>query len=68
MVVKGGYFKSNEVTGIYFLTGTDNTYEVRDTMVLDVPNAFIQTNIPTKKYGEEEVITKITGVLVDILV
>ena len=68
MVVKGGYFKSNEVIGIYFLTGTDNTYEVRDTMVLDVPNAFIQTNITTKKYGEEEVITKITGVLVDILV
>ena len=37
-------------------------------MVLDVPNGFIQTNMPPNKYGEERVITRITGVLVDILV
>ena len=37
-------------------------------MVLDVPNGFIQTNMPPNKYGEERVIMRITGVLVDILV
>ena len=36
-------------------------------MVLDVPNTFIQTNIPRKKYGEERLIMKITGVLVDMI-
>ena len=36
-------------------------------MALDVPNTFIQTNMPPKKYGVERVITKITGVLVYIL-
>ena len=33
-------------------------------MTLDVPNAFVQTPIPQ---GEEKVIMKIRGVLVDIL-
>ena len=37
-------------------------------MVLDVTNTFIHTNITPKNYGEERVITKITGVLVDIFV
>ena len=36
-------------------------------MVLDVPNALIQTSIPSKKDGEEKVITKIIGVIVDII-
>ena len=31
-------------------------------------NAFIQISIPPKKYGEERVILKITGVIVDMLV
>ena len=39
-------------------------YEGRDIMVLDVPNALIQTNMPQKKDGEERVIMKITGVVV----
>ena len=34
----------------------------------DVPNAFIQTLMPKVKDGEERVIMKITGVLVDLLV
>ena len=37
-------------------------------MVLDIHNAFIQTNIPPKKEGEERVIIKLTGVLVDMIV
>ena len=36
-------------------------------MVLDVPNALIQTSIPSKKDGEEKVITKIIDVIVDII-
>ena len=36
-------------------------------MVRDVPNTFIQTNMPSNKDGEKRVIIKITGVLVDML-
>ena len=36
-------------------------------MVLDVTNILIQTNMPPNKNGEERVIMKITGVLVDML-
>ena len=36
-------------------------------MVLDVTNTFIHTNITPKKKGEEMVITKITGVLVAMI-
>ena len=51
-----------------FLNVKIDTYEGQDIMVMDVPNAFIQTNMPQKKYGEERVIIKITGVIVDMLV
>ena len=34
---------------------------------MDVPNALIHTRMPPKKNGEEKVIMKITGVLVEIL-
>ena len=37
-------------------------------MVMVVTSALIHTNIPPKKYGEERVIMKITGVLVYMLV
>ena len=36
-------------------------------MVLDVTKKFIQTNIPPNKDGEERVIMKITGLLLDII-
>jgi hypothetical protein len=42
--------------------------EGRDVMMVDVPNAFIQTKMPERKEGKERVIMKITGVLVDLLV
>ena len=35
-----------------FLTGKIDAYEVRDIMVLDVPNAFIHTKIPPNADGE----------------
>ena len=37
-------------------------------MTSDIPNAFIQTAMPPTKEGEEQVIMKITGVLVHLLV
>ena len=51
------------------LTVTVDAYENRDMMSMDVPNAFIQTFMPEPKLedGEEEVIMKITGALVNIL-
>ena len=51
-----------------FLTEKTGLYEGRDTMVLDGNNAFIQTTITSNKYGEERVIIKITGVIVDMIV
>ena len=67
MVFKGGYFKSHIITGRYFMATID-LYKGLDIMVLGVPNAFIQTKIPPNKDGEEWVIIRITGVLVDMLV
>jgi hypothetical protein len=48
-----------------FLTAILDAKEDRDVMTADVPNAFIQTDMPE---GKERVIMKITGVLVDMLV
>ena len=50
------------------LTVTIDAYENRDVMSADVPNAFIQTKMPEVKEGEERVMMKITGVLVDMLI
>ena len=51
------------------LTKTVDSYEQRDIMSMDVPNAFIQTFMPEPKVedGEEQVVMKITGALVNIL-
>eukprot|EP00980_Cylindrotheca_fusiformis_P005077 scaffold1076_cov81-Cylindrotheca_fusiformis.AAC.1 len=52
-----------------FLTATiDAAHEGCDVMTADVPNAFIQTQMPERKEGKDRVIMKITGVLVDLLV
>jgi hypothetical protein len=50
------------------ITAVIDAKERRDVMTSDVPNAFIQVPMPKKKKGEERVIMKITGVLVDLLV
>ena len=49
------------------LTAMIDAREGRDVMSADVPNAFVQTDLDIKE-GEERIIMKITGVLVDILV
>jgi len=50
------------------LTAVIDAKEGHDMMCVDVPNAFIQTAMPKLEEGEERVIMKITGVLVDMLV
>ena len=50
------------------MTLTIDAHENRDVMSADVPNAFIQIEMPDIKQGEERVMMKITGVLVDMLI
>ena len=50
-----------------FLTAVIEAKEERDIMTCDIPNAFIQAEMPDIKEGQERVIMKITGVLVDLL-
>jgi Reverse transcriptase (RNA-dependent DNA polymerase) len=56
------------MTESIMLLATIDAYEGRDVMTADVPNAFIQTRMPEVKEGEDRVIMKITGVLVDLIV
>ena len=51
-------------TDSVLITGVIEAKQKRDIMTLDIPNAFVQTSIPP---GDEKVIMKIRGVLVDIL-
>ena len=48
------------------ITGVIETKQNIDVMTLDIPNAFVQTSIPQGE-GDEKIIMKIRGVLVDIL-
>ena len=41
--------------------------ELRDIMCVDIPNAFIQADLPSGSDLKERIVMKITGVLVDIL-
>jgi hypothetical protein len=50
------------------ITGVIKAKEQRDVMTCDIPNAFIQALLPKKDPGEDRVVMKITGVLVDMLV
>ncbi len=49
------------------LTSTIEAHENRDVATIDVPNAFIQTEVEYKE-GEEWITLKVQGVLVDMLV
>ena len=51
-----------------FITGVIDAKEERDEMSADVPNAFIQDEIPPEKRADEKIIMKITGRLVNYLV
>jgi hypothetical protein len=50
------------------LTAVIDAHEERDVMTCGIPNAFIQVLMPEVKDGDERVMMKITGVLVDMLV
>jgi hypothetical protein len=50
------------------ITGVIEAKEERDVMTCDIPNAFVQACLPKKEPGEDRVVMKITGVLVDMLV
>jgi hypothetical protein len=50
------------------LTAVIDAHEERDVMTCDIPNVFIQALMPEVKDGDERVMMKITGVLVDMLV
>jgi hypothetical protein len=41
--------------------------EERDTMTCNIPNTFTQAFLPKKEPGEDSVVMKITGVLVNML-
>ncbi|CAJ1953560.1 unnamed protein product, partial [Cylindrotheca closterium] len=45
-----------------------DAHEGRDIMMMDVPNAFIQTYMPEAKEGEDRIYMKITGMMVQILI
>ncbi len=49
-----------------FITGVIEAKQGRDNMTSDIPNAFVQTEVPRK--NGERVIMKIRGFLVDVLV
>ena len=50
------------------LTCCIDAHEGRDTMSADIPNAYIQTEIPPTEEGQELVIMNTTVVLVDMLI
>jgi hypothetical protein len=50
------------------LTAIVDAKEKRDVMTADVPNAFIQAQMPNLDDANEQVFVKITGVLVDFLI
>jgi hypothetical protein len=53
---------------VIMTTGVIEAKEERDVMTFDIPNAFIQALLPKKDPGEDRVVMKITGVLVNMLV
>jgi hypothetical protein len=50
------------------ITGVIEAKEERDVMTCDIQNTFIQALLPKKNPGEDRVVMKITGVLIDMLV
>ena len=51
-----------------FITWTIDAMEGRDVMVTDIPNAFIQADMPQDINGSDRTIKKITGCMVEVLV
>ena len=51
-----------------FITWIIGAMEGRDVMVTDIPNAFIQADMPQDINGSDRTIMKITGLMVEVLV
>ena len=51
-----------------FLTSTIDAYERRDIMTVDIPNTYIQVDVPVAEEGQDRITMKITGWLVEWLV
>jgi hypothetical protein len=50
------------------ITGVTKAKEDRDVMTCDIPDVFIKAYLPKKEPGDNRVVMKITGVLVNMLV
>ena len=50
------------------MKATIDAKEERDVMSADLPKAFIQAEVPKDKKKSKQIITKITGKLVDVLI
>ena len=50
----------------FFLTWTIDVKEGRDVMTADIPNVFIQADMPQPGDGEDQMTMKITGHMVNI--
>jgi hypothetical protein len=67
--ISRGRSESNCCIGEYILiTGVIKAKEERDVMTCDIPSTFIQAYLPKKEPGEDRVVMKITGMLVNMLV
>jgi len=55
------------LTDSIIITGVIDAKQKRDVIILDIPNAFVQTTIPQGK-TDERIMMEIRGVLVDMLV
>ena len=51
-----------------FLIAVVDAKEERNVMSVDIPNAFIQAKLEEEDKGDERIIMKITGMLIDLLV
>ena len=51
-----------------FLTSTIDAFEHRDIMSVDIPNAYIQADVPIVEKGQDQITMKVTSLLVDWLV
>jgi hypothetical protein len=62
------YVSPTAALEIIMLTAVIDAHEERDVMTCNIMNAFIQALMPKVKDGDERVMMKLTGVLVDLLV
>jgi len=49
-----------------FITAAINAHKERNGMTADIPNAFIQASLNNLKDGDEKIVMKVTGMLIDL--